>query len=64
MNLLQVYILEIHSVEDVTDRCKWATEPMIEVDMTTECYGKIERRKEVFSESAWEGAKEKGWYLA
>lgn len=64
MNLLQVNILEIHSVEDVTEQCCWALEPMREVDMTTECYGKIERHKEVFPESAWEGAKEKGWYLA
>lgn len=64
MNLLQVNILEIHSVEDVTDKCKWATEPMVAVDMTTDCYGKVERIKHIFCESAWECAKEKGWYLA
>lgn len=63
MNLVQCFILDIHSEEDVTSYCKWATENMIEVDITTNCYGIIERKKEVFSQSAWDGAKEKGWYL-
>lgn len=63
MNLLVHYITAIHSVKDVTEHFKHATEPMYEVDMTINCFGIVERKKEIFCQSAWEGAKEKGWYL-
>lgn len=63
MNLVQHFIVEVHSVEDVTEKCKFATEPMVEVDITVNCFGVIKRNKEVFGEYTWNAVKEKGWYL-
>lgn len=44
MNLLEHYIKEIHSVEEV--KKEWGT--YILVDLTSECYGIKERRKTSF----------------
>lgn len=66
MNLLESYIKEIHSVTDVTKRAREngldTSEPWLEVDLTCDCYGCIERKKKVFSQREWEYVKNKGWF--
>jgi hypothetical protein len=61
MNLLEHYIKEVHSVEEIKE--DWGS--FILVDLTVNCYGITERTKTSFSNmEEWEKAKEKGYYLA
>ena len=69
MNLLEHYIKEIHSVQDVSDKYEKAIrqkpkEPLYEVDITFDCYGVVERMKKIMSKSALEQAKKQGYFLA
>ena len=69
MNLLEHYIKEIHSVQDVSDKFEKATgrkpkEPLYEVDITVNCYGVIERMRKFMSKSEFEQAKKQGYFLA
>lgn len=60
MNLLEHYIVKVHSFEEV--KCNLGT--FIEVDLTYNCYGNVERRKTSFLKEEWEEALEKGYYFA
>ena len=69
MNLLEHYIKEIHSVQDVSDKYEKATgrkpkEPLYEVDVTVNCYGAAELKREFMSKSEFEQAKKQGYFLA
>ena len=65
MNLVECYILEIHSEKDVTERMQFTPmERMIEVDLTYDCYGNTHRVKRVFCESELIVAKARGYFLA
>lgn len=69
MNLLEHYIVEVHSVTDMTDDFEKHTgyrpdEPFLRVDLTYDCYGVIRRKEESFWKSSFEKAKEAGYYLA
>ena len=69
MNLLEHYIKEIHSVQDVSDKFAIETgrkpkEPLYEVDVTFDCYGEVERTRKIMSKSDFEQAKKQGYFLA
>ena len=69
MNLLEHYIKEIHSVQDISDKYEKAIrqkpkEPLYEVDITVDCYGVVERMRKIMSKSALEQAKKQGYFLA
>ena len=69
MNLLEHYIKEIHSVQDISDKYVRATgsepkEPLYEVDVTVDCYGVIERTRKIMNKSDFEQAKKQGYFLA
>ena len=69
MNLLEHYIKEIHSVQDISDKYEKATrykpkEPLYEVDVTVDCYGVVERTRKIMSKSDFEQAKKQGYFLA
>lgn len=69
MNLLEHYIKEIHNVQDVSDKFERTTghkpkEPLYEVDITVNCYGVVERKREIMSKSDFEQAKKQGYFLA
>lgn len=69
MNLLEHYIKDIHSVQDISDKYVRATEselkePLYEVDVTVDCYGVVERMKKIMSKSEFEQAKKQGYFLA
>lgn len=69
MNLLEHYIKEIHSVQDVSDKFEKATggepkEPLYEVDVTFDCYGVVERDTRFMDKSEFEQAKKQGYFLA
>ena len=68
MNLLEHYIKEIHSVTDITskviERCGYEpSEPLLEVDLTYDCYGVVMRNKRIFRESDFEIAKKQGYFM-
>lgn len=71
MNMLEHYIVEIHSVKDVTDKFNndltpylKLKEPLLEVDLTVDCYGDVRRTVVQFPKSKFESIKEKGYYMA
>ena len=69
MNLLEHYIKEIHSVQDVSDKYERAIrqkpkEPLYEVNITVDCYGVVERMRKFMSKSEFEQAKKQGYFLA
>ena len=69
MNLLEHYIKDIHSVQDISDKFERATEsklkePLYEVDVTVDCYGVVERMRKIMSKSDFEQAKKQGYFLA
>ena len=68
MNLIEHYIKEIHSVQDVSNKFEEATgrkpkEPLYEVDITVNCYGVVERTRKFMSKSEFEQAKKQGYFL-
>ena len=69
MNLLKSYIKEIYSVTDVTEgfikHCGYEPkEPLLEVDLTSECYGVTERTKKMFWKSEFEKVKKDGYSMS
>lgn len=69
MNLLEHYIEEIHDEKDITKEYENYTndtplEPLLEVDMTTDCYGVIERKKRRFWKSELDKAKRSGKFFS
>ena len=69
MNLLEHYIKEVNSVEDVSNQFKERhgyspCEPLLRVDLTCDCYGRIERETWFFLESEWKDKQKKGYFLA
>ena len=69
MNLLEHYIKDIHSVQDISDKFVRTTgsklkEPLYEVDVTVDCYGVVERMRKFMSKSEFEQAKKQGYFLA
>lgn len=69
MNLLEHYIKEIHSIQDVTNRFMenvghMPHEPLYKIDLTYNCYGKIERDVKHFFKTEWEDVREKGYFMA
>lgn len=59
MNLLEHYIIEVHSVIEYT-----AVPGMIKVDVTYDCWGNVQRDTHITSKALWEEALTKGYYLA
>ena len=69
MNILEHFIKEIHCVTDVSMQFEKVTgqkpkEKLLEVDLTVDCYGSVDRRKRLFSQTDWEVAKLKGFFMA
>lgn len=69
MNLLEHYIKEIYSVEDITEEFKKKVgrnpvDSMVAVKMRINCYGVEEDTEEIFRVPQWEEIKKQGYYLA
>ena len=69
MNLLEHYIKEIHSVKDITNKFTERTgyvpdEPLLQVELTYDCYGVVKRTAETFWQSNFERAKKQGYFMA
>lgn len=66
MNLLEHYIKEIHSEKPYTE--DWVKDfpdrEFVEVDITVNCHGCIERKRDVYNVKEWKEHKEKGYYMA
>lgn len=58
MNLLEHYIIEIHSEQELL------AVGMVKVDLTYDCYGTIRRGVKLFGKREWEEAKKEGVFLA
>lgn len=66
MNLLEHYIKEIHSVQDYKEEWtkEFPGECFVEVDITYNCYGRIERRSHIWSINKWDRINQKGYFMA
>ena len=69
MNLLKHYIEEIHSVQEISNKFEKATgikpkEPLYKIDVTVNCCGAVERKREIMRKSKFEQAKKQGYFLA
>ena len=74
MNLLEHYIKEIISVEDVTK--EWEkymqekypnfieNDPMLQVAIIVNCYGQTTGTTNMFHNSEWDKIQEQGYYMA
>lgn len=56
MNILEHYIVEVHSEVDVEDG-------VVEVDFTDNCYGAKNRRQRRYPKQMWEDIKARGYYM-
>ena len=59
MNMVDVHIKEVHSVKEYPE-----AEGFVVVDMTTDCWGAIDRVEEVFHIERWEQIRKEGKYLS
>lgn len=66
MNLLEQYIEEVHSVRiyDALWTRKFPNTNFVEVEVTTNCYGNVTRKKHVFQAEEWEKFKKQGYWMA
>ena len=74
MNLLEHYIEEVISVEDVTK--EWEkymqkenpnfveTDPMLQVSIIVNCYGQTTGTTKMFHQSEWDKIQKQGYYMA
>lgn len=65
MNLLECYILEVHSVIDVTNKIRRIAHDTkyLEVDITYNCYGSLSRAKRIFTQDEWDYILERGYFI-
>lgn len=66
MNALEAYIKEVIEVKDISaewvDQVGPIEEPMYQVTVKANCYGRIDEYKEYWSKSGWEKIQEQGWF--
>lgn len=55
MNVLECFIKQIHSEKNLGNG-------FVEVDVTSVCWGSVERKKKTFSVSDWSYFKQQGYY--
>jgi hypothetical protein len=63
MNLLEHYIKEVISIEDVP-RVDWIDKKFLKVRLIADCYGDIREYERWFGEEEWEMIKEQGYFMA
>ena len=64
MNLLEVYIVEIHSEKPYTEGwTKKFDKEFVEVDVTTNCYGSVKRNTTIWTTEELKKYKEDGYYM-
>jgi len=64
MNILEQYIIEIHSIKPyIKEWTEKFDKDFVIVDITTSCYGNKKRDKHVFNVDEWEKIKEQGYYM-
>lgn len=68
MNILEQYIDEVYSVEDVTKEMEEhviavGDERWLRVRMKVDCYGSKSDTEQIFRASEWEEAKKKGYFM-
>lgn len=59
MNILEHYIEEVHGIKELE---KYPD--MIEVDVTCDCWGSIQRTKHFTTKEQWRKDLEKGYFMA
>lgn len=68
MNILEQYIDDVYSVEDVTKEMEEhgiavCDERFFRVCMKVDCYGNKQDTEQIFRASEWEEAKKKGYFM-
>ena len=69
MNLLEHYIKEVHSIDDVSNKFEEKNgyppdEPLLRIILTYDCYGRIHTTTCYFPKSKWEETKKQGYFMA
>lgn len=66
MNLLEQYIQEVHSEKPYS--ADWTNEfperEFVEVEVTTNCYGREKRETHIFNTVEWSKYKSQGYWMA
>ena len=65
MNLLEIYLKEIHEEKPYdAEWCKkFPNVKFVEVTATWECYGRVYKETDVYNTDRWEEIKEKGYRM-
>ena len=65
MNLLEQYIVEVHSEKPYSDEWvkKFPGKEFVEVEVTTDCYGRTKRDTHVFDVNDWKKYQEQGYWM-
>lgn len=65
MNLLEHYIIEVHSIVDLTHKvtCIKSDTKYLEVDVSYDCYGIVERNKLILTQDEWDYILERGYFM-
>ena len=64
MNLLENYIKEVISIEELKINETWAKGiDFVKVKITTDCYGDIRTEERIFTVQKWNSIAKAGYYL-
>jgi hypothetical protein len=63
MNILEHYIKEIISVEEVPHE-DWMKQKYLNVTLIADCYGDVREYKRWFGTDEWEKVKERGYFMS
>jgi hypothetical protein len=65
VNLLEQYIVEIHSEEPCVEdwMSQFPGKEFVKIDMTTNCYGSKKRSTYVWNTTMWAKIKAQGYYM-
>lgn len=63
MNILEHYIEEVISVEEVP-RQEWMDQKYLNVKLVANCYGCVQEYERLFGENEWKKIQEQGYFMA
>ena len=64
MNILEQYIVEVHSVKPYTEEwTKVYPEEFVKVDVTRDCYGSKKRVERIWKTDEWSEILDKGYWM-
>lgn len=62
MNILEIYIEEVISVEEVP-HVEWMNQKYLNVKLIANCYGNVKEYERWFGEKEWEQVQKQGYFM-